>query len=166
MFPQGRPVDLVAEFAKSDEGGLPASVRNIIYQIFTYMAVTGVEFAWLSCWYSTWLVRRPMERCDSLQISSPFQHSDEGHGEDISTMAALSWFQAMALDRTLRQGIRHACLPTDTAPGAEAGSGGLSCNSIDNPGDDKDDEDYDPDREDPKVPPKRWLLGTKGGGEG
>jgi hypothetical protein len=68
---------------------LEDSVLRIVTQLFTYMAMTGVAFGWLSCWYATWLVHRPTEKV--MLVSRPFLHDSAGPG--VTVMGALSWLQ-------------------------------------------------------------------------
>jgi hypothetical protein len=45
------------------------SVQHILKQLFTYMVVTGVEFAWLSCYKATWLAWRHPVSDGDLYVS-------------------------------------------------------------------------------------------------
>ena len=115
---QMEPVDIVLVFSNCDHK-LHSSIRLIISQIFTYMALTRVEFAFLSCWHFTWLIRRPFGGgCNTLQISRPFLASIKCEGDNVSTMAALSWIQSIAFERTHLDGNRHSCVP-DSGPWEE-----------------------------------------------
>lgn len=108
---QIHPIDIVYVHCNRNHE-LHHSVRLIISQLFTYMALTRVEFAFLSCWHFTWLVRRPFgSGCNTLQISVPFLASLKCEGDNISTMAALSWIQSIAFEQTHLNGNRHTCVP-------------------------------------------------------
>lgn len=99
----GNPLDL---HRLSREGN--ASVCRMLDQLFTYMVLTRVEFGWLSCFYFTWLAWRPLSDPDCLHLSKPFRHDTSAVSGGVTTMAALSWMQDLAMERTIRQGIRHS----------------------------------------------------------
>lgn len=144
LFREGRPLDLCGLFNGSNTGGqdkssqLQASVRHMLDQLFTYFVVTGVLFGWLTCFYATWLVYRPLDKPGCLMLSRPFLHSDERP----TAMAALSWQQAQAV-KLWQDGSRHQPfrlqLPrgTDYSP-SNAGPSPRS------PHEDPDDEEMDP----------------------
>lgn len=108
------PIDIVAVF--NDAGhDLHESICRIVSQVYTYMILTRVEFSFLSCWHYTWLIRRPFKGdCSTLEFSTPFLASLECEGQNVSTMAALSWIQSVAFERTHLDGLRHLCWPTST----------------------------------------------------
>jgi hypothetical protein len=74
-----QPVDLIAEYKKNlvapdpttadPSNSLPSSVKHQVDQLWTYMAITGVEFGWLSCWNCTWLAWRPLHHPEDLLVS-------------------------------------------------------------------------------------------------
>lgn len=137
------PIDLIGIYSERAEGPVYKSVGLILSQIFTYMALTGVEFGFISCYSFTWLVRRPIDSCTILEISRAFWHSDKCTSNTLSTMAALSWLQAMALKRTLGEGKRHACaVPVESRASASGPSSDPDSNATQE--DDKDDSDYEP----------------------
>lgn len=75
-------------------------------QLFTYMVATGVEYGWLSCWEATWLAWRPLDKPGCLRLSRPFLYDTSSPGR-ATTMAALSWLHAAAMDSWVA-GRRHA----------------------------------------------------------
>ena len=105
-----QPMDLLYHF-NEHTGQFHASIVEIMSQVFSYMVLTGVEFAFLTCWFYTWLLRRPMNKCNILQVSRPFLDSDMCMNGSVSTTAALAWLECYAIQRTHQQGHRHVCIP-------------------------------------------------------
>ena len=99
----GNPLDLHQLFRAGH-----ISVRWMLNQLYTYMVSTGVEFGFLSCFYFTWIAWRPLSSPDCLQLSGPFKHDTSAASGGITTIAALSWIQDLAMERTIGQAIRHA----------------------------------------------------------
>ena len=64
-----------------------------------------LEFGFLGCYYSTYLVWRPLDDAQSLLISEPFLY-DKAHPQ-ATTLGALSWLQALAIKQDI-DGRRHA----------------------------------------------------------
>lgn len=108
MPPQ--PLDLVDLF-KDKNSHFHASIDEVMFQVYSYMVLTGVEFGFLSCWFFTWLLRRPMDKCNILQVSRPFSADDQCMNGAISATAALAWLEHHAIQRTHTEGYRHACIP-------------------------------------------------------
>lgn len=80
-----------------------------------------VEFAFLGCYYATYLVWRPRDERESLYISEPFLYDSEHPAS--TTLGAVSWLQHLAL-KAYKAGLRHAPYqpPAPAAlPGREGG---------------------------------------------
>lgn len=105
----GNPLDLLRHWNMTADGAESAedrslrdSARNIISQIYTYMVLTQVQLAWVSCYKATWLVWRPISEDPSgeqqqLQLSAPFLHTASAPS-DIPTMAALTWLSCKSVE--------------------------------------------------------------------
>jgi hypothetical protein len=114
------------------------SVCLMLNQLYTYMVLTGVEFGFLSCFYFTWIAWRPLSSPDCLHLSGPFKHDTSAASGGVTTMAALSWIQDLAMQRTIGQAIRHAPYVRPAATGDV-----LSPETSDVKGDEDDSHDED-----------------------
>ena len=75
------------------------------YPIARYLVARRLEFGFLSCYYATYLVWRPLDDAQRLFISEPFLY-DTAHPQ-ATTLGALSWMQTLALKQRT-DGKRHA----------------------------------------------------------
>ena len=130
----GNPLDLHKLFMEGHK-----SVRRMLNQLYTYMVLTGVEFGFLSCFYFTWIAWRPLSSPDCLHLSGPFRHDTSAASGGVTTMAALSWIQDLAMERTIGQAIRHAPY---VRPAATGGIRSPETSDVEDDGADDDDEDW------------------------
>lgn len=151
LFKMGEPLPLVDLWGQAANPNEPYSreadsAYHMINQLFSYMAVTGVQFGWLSCYCATWLAWRPLDDPDSLCLSRPFLHDVDASSATgaLTTMAALSWLQHEACTAWL-ENKRHPlsmdlftppASTDDELPGPDAGG------TQDD--DDSKDADWDP----------------------
>jgi hypothetical protein len=61
--------------------------------VFQYMQTLQLQYAFVSCWFRTWLVWRPPHAATTLEVSRPYE-LDEMHP---SVYAALGWLQLEAV---------------------------------------------------------------------
>ena len=128
LFKEAEPlplVDLWLEAGKNTDPNSEAdSAWHIINELFSYMAVTGVQFGWLTCYCATWLAWRPLDDSDSLFLSRPFLHNVAASSATgaVTTMAALSWLQHEACTAWLAGG-RHKLSIDLFSPSAPDGDG-------------------------------------------
>lgn len=89
-----------------------ASIQEIVSRLYTHMALSGVQYGFLTCWFFTWLIHRPLNNCDVLQVSKPISSMDECSESDgkISTTTALAWLEDHAIKQTHQEGRRHGCI--------------------------------------------------------
>lgn len=63
LFRNDKPLDLFALFnmpAIGPNAKLIRSIGRIIRKLFTYIALSGSEFAFFSCYKATWIFQRPL----------------------------------------------------------------------------------------------------------